>query len=164
MEFNTLGKLKKMLRDAIESQDIKDFEKFLKRCPLRPLLKYNGAPENICPDCPFFETADEFKKRLRKAIDTQDVEEFESSLWDCPLTLLKQNYSHETGLSCLSCPLYDKNGPTELIGRSLMCLRSSMSDICRDYTDSKISKETALARLILMGIKLLAYLDSKDSK
>ena len=109
-----------------------------------------------------WKTLDEFKKRLRKAIDTQDIEEFESSLWDCPLTLLNQNYGHETGLSCLSCPLYDKNGPTELIGRSLICLRGTLSHTCWAYENKLISEKDALAMLILEGTKLLAYLDSKE--
>ena len=98
-----------------------------------------------------FRTLREFKKKLQKAIDSQSIEKFEGLIYYCPFSSLR----------CTDCPIFDKNGPRELVGASATCLLGSMTSTCWNYDDRVISKKTALANLVLMGIKLLAYLESE---
>ena len=102
-------------------------------------------------------TLDEFKERLREAMGCQNMKKFRSLLLlNCPF--LSKN-------SCIECSLYEKNGPKELTGPlSKTCLIDSMSNVFWRYKTKEINKEAALARLVLIGTELLAYLDSKESK
>ena len=97
---------------------------------------------------------DNFKRRLQKAIDTQDMEEFKK---------LSSNYCPTNG--CDDCFFYDENAPSELTDNDFnICLRGSIMDIYWSYYDENISEETALAMLILEGIKLLAYLENEKKE
>ena len=96
-------------------------------------------------------TLKEFKEQLQKAIDSQSIEKFKSLVCSCPFVHSKH---------CSECQLYEENGPEELVAQ-IACLRGSMSDVFWHY-ENEISKETAIAMLILESTKLLAYLDSKE--
>jgi len=104
---------------------------------------------------------EEFKIHLRKAIDTQSMEKFTSILrGPCPFSRFDQNHNPLSHIPCPDCPLSDINGPRELIEPKETCLLGSMTDV-RSYRGI-VDKEAILAKLVLMGIKLLAYLDSKE--
>jgi len=91
------------------------------------------------------------------------MEKFASILWGlCPFPTL-HGYDHNSDSYCPECGLSDKNGPKELIGPQIVCLGGSMMSTYRSYINRhEIDEKAALARLIVIGTKLLAYLDSKE--
>jgi len=103
----------------------------------------------------------EFKEKLQEAMDTRSIMRFKRLLGvpprdDCPGTSVR---------GCVNCSLSDKNGPGEFIGTGAYgntCLVGSMREICLDYSNKRINKETAVPRLVLIGIKLLLYLETKE--
>jgi len=97
-------------------------------------------------------TMREFQKKLREAIESQSMDKFKHLVANCPFTS-KRN--------CLRCGLLSKDGINEFTGPRNICLLSEMSRICWDYIESRSSRETVLARLVLIGTKLLAYLENK---
>jgi len=119
-----------------------------------------------------FKTIKEFKDALRKAIKYPDMEKFKNlsnPLSSCPFPVFNQAHNQLPGLPCPSCPLSDNNGPREFTDPRETCLLGGMTKIYRDYIyrdhyDSIIDETKALAELVLIGIKLLAYLDSKSSE
>jgi len=102
-------------------------------------------------------TLGEFKKRLQKAIDSRDMKEFGELLHSCPFPSF-----YKCNKWCPNCPLSDAEGPRELIGQAETCLIDAMLETCQDYYfDHTIGKDNTLAGLVLMSIKLLAYLENR---
>ena len=95
---------------------------------------------------------EEFEEKLRKAINSQDIEKFRNIINYCPFSLV----------GCLDCQLSEKEGPKELMGSLDTCLLGSTRDVYWDYKRHKINEETALAGRVVMSIELLAYLESKE--
>ena len=107
-------------------------------------------------------TINDFKTRLRKAIETQSMEKFTSILRGlCPFPTL-YGYDWDSNSYCPGCGLSDINGPKALIGSAATCIGGSISDIYNSYCRNAIDEKTALAKLVFEGIKLLAYLDNKE--
>jgi len=101
-------------------------------------------------------TLGEFKKGLQEIMNSQDIEGLKSlTRYNCPFPLFRCDYN-KLDLHCPNCPLSDKKGPGELIGPMKIAV------VCREYACDSINKDTALARLILEGTKLLAYLESRE--
>jgi len=98
------------------------------------------------------ETLDEFKNRLRKAIDSQNMEEFVNLARYCPFP----------PKTCRDCFLSDEDGPREFIKSTGTCLLGSIINTYWDhYADNNASRKNVLALLVLEGIKLLAYLENE---
>jgi len=98
-------------------------------------------------------TLKEFKNQLQDSINNQDIIEL-SNLCDCP--------SLGTNI-CANCFLSDENCPKELTGSWTSCILGSMKDVYWDYYIlNEINEKDTLARFILMGVKILAYLNSKE--
>ena len=107
-------------------------------------------------------TLDEFKEGLQEAMEQQNMEKFQNLVHGCPFKSL-QWYDRKAKRCCPECPLSTIDGPDELTGTEIICLCGSMGDIYWDcYLLHRIDKETALAELIIMGTKLLAYLENKE--
>ena len=106
-------------------------------------------------------TLDEFKKKLRDAVKSKDIDKFSSILHsDCPFAS-RQRYDGKTRTWCPNCPLSDKEGPDGLIDVTETCLVGSLGELYSDYYYG-VNDENILARMVLESIKLLAYLDSKE--
>lgn len=103
---------------------------------------------------------EEFKERLRKVMKSQNIRKFHNLLHYCPFL------SFSSSSRCESCPLSDKNGPKELVGRTNRCLCGSMRDTYWDYYiyGRIVDEKTVLAEMVLIGIQLLAYLESKENE
>ena len=99
-----------------------------------------------------FDTVEEFKKWLQETIESQNMKNFESLRKYCPFP----------SVNCFNCPLSMEETQERLIGVWGVCPCGSMTGIYCDYYNKKIDKETVLAESVLEGIKLLAYLDSKE--
>jgi len=96
----------------------------------------------------------EAKRILQKAVKSQNIEVFGNLIQSCPIPF------HP----CDICPLFDKDASERLKGSPMgPCLiASTVSVYYWDWIINRISKEDALAKLVLEGIKLLAYLESKE--
>ena len=103
-----------------------------------------------------YKSVEEFKEELKKAIHTQDIEKFGD------MTLDGAGCGEPFGVGCDLCPLCEPEGPKELVEPFNSCLLGSIVDISWDHYNGSLDEKTALARLILLGTKLLAYLDSKE--
>jgi len=107
-------------------------------------------------------TLREFKGKLQETIKSQDISEFKKLLHYCEF---QSFYSCDDAPEscCPGCPLSDTSGPEELVCRVSTCLLHSMMRIYWYYTVyDRLTERPALAKLVLEGIKLLAYLESKE--
>jgi len=104
-----------------------------------------------------------FQKQLSELINNPDMKRFENLLWYCPYPKKHCHIDSVFGFSS-TCFLSDKNGPEELRGQSDICLINSISQLCSAYNSNIISKKTALSKVVLLAIKLLAYLNSKETE
>lgn len=107
-----------------------------------------------------FEILERFKKDLQKAIKKQNIERFKKLLHYCPLKSSSE-YNNISERICCYCPLFNEEGPRELIGLTQSCLMGSMTYIYWSSYNGGMDEKTALARLVFDGIKLLAYLENK---
>jgi len=107
-------------------------------------------------------TLKEFKRKLQEAMDSQDIDKFKDLLYFCPF---RQFYWRDSTAHsyCPDCPLSDKEAPEELkVPWMDTCTLGSLKAAYSEYTLDITTKTSTLANLVLMSIKLLAYLDSKE--
>jgi len=97
-------------------------------------------------------TIKELKEKLKNAMDSQDIKKFESLVYTCPLS----------SRPCISCLLFDEGTPGDLDGSLTACILGSMRDIYYNHLYTGVDEETTLPRLLLEGVKLLYYLESKE--
>ena len=97
------------------------------------------------------EMLDEFKSKLRKVIKNPEIRQFPKIAGHCPSPSLCV-CNEKLDLLCPDCPLRNDTA----------CFLGLIRDIRKDYLFERIDEKTALAKLVLMSIKLLAYLESKE--